>query len=1399
MSRIAAVVKKHLKGMSDTEIRSKYPELYAYLRKGAKVGRRSGRAYRMDPDEIMAWGLTNPEMQSLMKSIKDPKGPSVWSSFVTAVRELMGLAESENTAFDSLLTAYEGAYSYKVGEAIDPNATKGGSSAMGPRLNIQISDELYQAAIFYGLNENGFIPDNALQKDINAFKSLLERNGLTLAKAKNGGLYVAIKNTRIPYDLYTAYDVQQEELNREIAEIEALEEQAQRERELQERLREIHDADVKPYTGRDFEGPSKEMAMPDKLVDPASTIADVVTKGRAMGYRDAAIRALLIKRFGKENIDAINQAMTEYFDAGRAIPEAFGNVEGGIDVGREIYSDVRRQLDEFIVSKRKKLTKKQRAERIADLRQRFPEDKELNDTKLLRKHSKDFIPPSMSIVRAAALNFLESNEQFKQQPKQVQEELLVSFDKALKTRANRDIQARIMRLRFALRERKRGEKNLKKVQNELRALIREVLPKSGYSAAQVNTLLEAVVNTNEKTIATQAEKVLNLVEGQRNKMRKALIKNMVGFVKKSKTTYRTKSGRIRTRTLDAPGQAYFEAIFPILSALAKNDLEAISRINDKLVNNPDVDLAVARYMAREQLTTREQRLVDEAAAFDMFGDLQEKSLEELEAIFEDIRLAAGFSRVALKNTRLARAARYKRVDDAATDSLAEEYPFLIDEQGNPLNRNQIEAIRNIINQKLRSGTYREKVEALRAYMKLWSTRGVGKVMENMARPVRSLGTLTNGVSNFLYRNVYDAVNEMDEQYLVGAFEQKDELDAMAASIEGIKSFKDLIAILYDGNTKNFTLRTKQGASYQNVFNKDQAMRIYALSLNPVQAQKLEAQGFTPEVMAELKEFIGPELVQFADKAVEYLSTSYYESVNDVYRRVNDINLPYVENYFPTRSVTGQIQQELLTTADFSRIFDAETSPAFKDRTDTKSEVDLSASLSFSQTLTNHIEQMERYKAYAEGTKQINHLFKNKMLDASLEAFKLNDHMRKMVNWAINPNSARLAAVQKYEWLDPLLNAFSKAVLGFKFFQIPKQLSSFITALQEYQYRTEDRIPIIDPIIDRLAFMAEYAAILPAVFLDLGRVLSTETPKGPVYEAMGISKTFARRLEQFSTGNIYTLESGVTTFRSIDKQEAAVGKGIRFFRKAQAGPIMIGDAGAIMAYLVTYRRNIKNGMDPAEALLKFNDYNITQQSRRPGDKVPAQISGNALERTFIMFGSSIIGLTNNAIIGWQNMVRDVKRGKAPKSSDARRVWLSIVSANVLFSLVSNASIFLLSDDDDEKRRALQDALISPLNGLFMIPIVGGSLEAMAKAELYGHQMKGSSIDVFERTYRDAKKGLREGDVVEVVKPVTELVLGANLDPFIALGELVGNKMFDLDVDVDDATYEALGIPKSQRPE
>jgi hypothetical protein len=1194
-----------------------------------------------------------------------------------------------------------------------------------------------------------------------------------------------------------------EELEREKEEIRLEEEAAQAKREIEERIREIYEADERPYRESDFDGLGSPMISPDdvsSMNDPSDTIADIVAKGRALGFRDAAIRALLVNRFGKENIDTINTVMTEYFDPNTAIPEAFGNVEGGIDVGRQIYDEVRTKLNEFLQPKpgrAKRMTKQERTDRIKFLRNAFPEDKALNDTQLLRKHPRNkksiLLPPSLSQARAEAANLLTQNELFKQQPLQVQQELLVAFDKTFATRANRQVQSRISRIKRDLRKRKEGARNLKKIQNELRALIREVLPKSGYSASEVNSLITTVVNTNDKNIIEQANKVLDLVDKQRNKMRERTIKEMVRFVKKSKTTYRTKSGRIRTRTLDAPGQAYFEAMLPILKAIAENDVEAIERIAQELENSEDLLFAIEKQKNGERLTSKEQRALDRAAAFDLLSGLTEKSLEDIEAIFEDLRISAGFSRVALKNTRLARAAAYQKIDDAASASLAEEFPFLTNPDGSAMDKNQISAMRTRINAQLRSGQYNQIVEGVKDYLKLWVSTEVGKPLFELTRMLRSLGTISNKISPYLYDKVYNAINRMDEQYQVGAFEQKDKLDEIANSVDGISNgYRGIVSLLFDNQTTTLRIKNKDSQAYDNIFNKDQLLRVYALSLNEVQRAKLEAMGFTPEVMAEVKEFLGPQLVDFADKMVDYLSNEYYETINDVYRLVNDINLPHVENYFPTRTVTGQVQQELLSTADFSRIFDAETSPAFKDRTDTRSDVDLSHNLSFSQVLNNHIESMERYKAYAEGTKQINYLFKNKHLDAVLESLHLNQFYREMVNQAINPNAERNNSM-RFALLDKFLSRFSRAVLGFKIFQIPKQLSSFITALQEYQYNTENRIPIIDPVIDRLAFMAEYAGILPGVMIDLGRVLGGSTPKGPVAEAVGISKTFARRLEQFSTGNIYTLESGVKTFRDLSQQEDVVGKGIRTFKQAQAAPIMIGDAGAIMAYLVTYRRNIKNGMDPDLALQQFNDYNITQQSRRPGDRVPLQYAGNAITRTYIMFGSSIIGLTNNAIVGWQNIMRDVKKGNKPKSSDVRRVWLSMFAANILFTLIANSAIFLLSDDDEEKKRAIQDALLAPLNGFFMIPVLGGVAEGIMKEKLYGYRYTGDgSVDVLGRTWTQMDRERRKGNNTAALLKGAEIVFGTNFDPFIGLYNIVAGN------GTQDDTYEALGIPKTQRP-
>jgi hypothetical protein len=218
------------------------------------------------------------------------------------------------------------------------------------------------------------------------------------------------------------------------------------------------------------------------------------------------------------------------------------------------------------------------------------------------------------------------------------------------------------------------------------------------------------------------------------------------------------------------------------------------------------------------------------------------------------------------------------------------------------------------------------------------------------------------------------------------------------------------------------------------------------------------------------------------------------------------------------------------------------------------------------------------------------------------------------------------------------------------------------------------------------------------------------------------------------------------------------------------------------------------MDPDLALQQFNDYNITQQSRRPGDKVPAQYSGNVFLRTYIMFGSSIIGLQNNAIVGWQNIMRDVRKGNKPKRSDVRRVWLSVFAANILFTLVANSAIFLLSDDDDERRKAVQDAMLSPLNGFFMIPVFGGIAEQVLKNKLYGYRVSGDgSVDVLARTYNQMDAEFKKDNYTRGVLKALELILGTNIDPFIGVYDMFSGE------DTQDATYEALGIPKTQRPD
>jgi hypothetical protein len=156
---------------------------------------------------------------------------------------------------------------------------------------------------------------------------------------------------------------------------------------------------------------------------------------------------------------------------------------------------------------------------------------------------------------------------------------------------------------------------------------------------------------------------------------------------------------------------------------------------------------------------------------------------------------------------------------------------------------------------------------------------------------------------------------MKEENLRGEYAQKEKLNDIANSIDGITNgYEEITQLIFMGSGTRVLTADEQGLTLsvkagRRKFTTDELMRIYVLSKNPIQRAKLERQGFTNEVMAGIEEFLDPRLTEFVDKTVEYLSNEYYEGVNDVYVKVNDVNLGYMENYFPTRT---QFQGDLAT-------------------------------------------------------------------------------------------------------------------------------------------------------------------------------------------------------------------------------------------------------------------------------------------------------------------------------------------------------------------------------------------------------------------------------------------------------------------------------------------------------
>ena len=1198
------------------------------------------------------------------------------------------------------------------------------------------------------------------------------------------------------------------------------------------------------------------------MTSPSLTMEEVILIGRQEEMADSVIRKVLKKRgFKVADIDA---AMEVVIDKDTSLPIGFMNVEGGVMQAVELFKSLRNDLAEFskgvtVVNQLKPLKGVERNKRIKSLRNKFKEDEALSDTQLLKKHprrSKQTTYPTTSEVRAKAQELLMSHPIYKKQTEQVQKELILSFDKTLNTRANKTIQTQINNIKTMLKQRTVGAKNLKKAQIVLRNYIRRSLIKSStYSQADINKLIKSV--TDIDTVAEfyiAAEKVQEVVE----KQRKISKKNSLKKLKK------TIEGKKKSSSLDAKGKSLMSTINKfarkIINVKPEVAYKAIADEKKFLDDNRGKieSIYTKLIINNEKISRKEQRLIDRKIAFDLLSNINNMTLEEVNVVNSLIKELNKESAGRLQEKQEANLAIELAQNKEASEQIAKTNPDLFDKDGNPVSNTMLQSRREKVQRLWRDKKFPQAFIAWAEKVKSTGLKGsIAETFYNHATHLRTLVNLLDrtldGLDTFK-ENITTRLNGMEESKMRGVRDKRRIMDKMAVDA-GFDSYNKLIRFMGSGifTEKVYTYDILTGGKIVDVtkngekvgrkmeggerasknFTVDELLRVYALYQNETQREKLIAQGFDATAMAKVETQLGPKLTKFADSMVQYMSTVLYEETNEVYSDVNDVNLRQIENYFPTRTQQESVTANLIISGEFFDIFQQETVSALESRVDTENEVLFDTS--FTGVVENHIDTTEKYKAYARGVKLMNSFFNNPSVEILISELGVKGALKRLITDTISPD-ASMGIADGRNIVKGIQSKFLSWSLSLKIAQVIKQASSFIYGFTTYRFLPEkSKLKGAQLPLDILGFIMDLAILSKDVSIELAakgakglgvksKRVSRAAEQGPISQMRELSLTFDERIAKGLEGDIFALETGIRR-NSRPSKKTAYAKAKRGKRKALGSFTSIGDIGGVLGYLVTYRRDIANGMSEEAAIKKFNDYNVTQQTKRGTERVPIQNSKNALLQTFIMFSSALILGINNAASSSLNIKRalikstellskgKVRQARAarPRAQDLRMLFTSVILANTLFAIISNAYLLMKGDDDevDKAYARIVESMLG-LNLLYTVPFLGSEVEKfdigmrfMAsyrgkdyKENIFKRLNSSVIVNPIEQISNKIYKDIKDDDILGALKSVAELSAGVNVDPAVGLYDVVVSEEDDVNFDTNIA--KTLGISPGSRP-
>ncbi len=562
-----------------------------------------------------------------------------------------------------------------------------------------------------------------------------------------------------------------------------------------------------------------------------------------------------------------------------------------------------------------------------------------------------------------------------------------------------------------------------------------------------------------------------------------------------------------------------------------------------------------------------------------------------------------------------------------------------------------------------------------------------------------------------------------------------------------KAINELNKVAIDGKF-NLVEPIDGASSVDLVMTFDEAVKVYNWMKDPSLAPAFSKMGWGIEIRNAISKAVesNPEMKEFADWTVDEFYPKFYNEVNEVYRDVYGIDLPQNTKYTPVQRVL-----DLTTKGEVKGVLDSSytnASSVFSNLMDrTKNDKALDYSGGNLEAMDTYTKDMSRFIGMEKHLRDVQKIFTNNKTNAKQAIIEQHGQA---VYSALDGMLKDLQAGRHLKADDKTWDQIARGIrrraigtsLGANLTLFPKQLTSTLA------YMGEEGVNMGEWNIEFARMLKDFGTALPSTKARKRLVEDLEAIMNHPDIIDRYDKGFDRDMALLAINKYNDIYSGKNKFNFISK---GLSKGKQWennILNMLMLPTIFGDRAAIVlgglpVYRMEYKNQKKKGKSDAEAkeiaLKKFRDTTLSSQQSSNIQDLSAPQRGNALAKLFTMYKTSPMQYFRKNAIAYTNIIRDAKRGKAPNTSDLKRILVYRVLLPQLFQIATQAGF---DPEDEDDIAGLYRALI--LGNFNALPIIG-DLAVWGYDKIIG----GANFDfdispVLSRVERSVKKMSKDPD-------------------------------------------------------